>query len=94
MVIFKAWAPPLGLGWGKWIDLYEHAGNRSVKVSFDSESQAKSTFDIEIKESGRNMTKRYVGPTSVRVTSHDCYCITKVRFKSHTLGQNIRIEVK
>lgn len=94
MVILKAWAPPLGLGWGKWIDIYEHAGNRSFNVSFDTESKAKSTFDIEIREGGRTMTKRHVGPTKVRVTSDSCYCITKVRFKSHTLGQNIKIEVK
>lgn len=94
MVIFKAWAPPISLGWGKWIDLYEHAGNRSFNVSFDSESQAKSTFDIEIKEGGRSVTKRYIGPTSIKVIADNCYCITKVRFKSHTVGQNIRIEVK
>jgi hypothetical protein len=94
MVIFKAWAPPLGLGWSKWIEIYEHAGNRGFRVTFSSESQAKSTFDIEIKEGGSSITRKYVGPVSIRVKSKDCYCITKVRLLSHTVGQNIRIEVK
>lgn len=94
MDIVKAWAPPLGIGWSKWISIYAHAGNRGFKASFTSESNAKSTFDIEILEGGRKIPKSYVGPISnLRIVARDCYCKTKVRFKSHTVGQNIRIEV-
>ncbi|MCP4971341.1 MAG: hypothetical protein GY932_12210 [Arcobacter sp.] len=94
MEIIKAWAPPLGLGWGKWIDVYTHAGNRGAKVSFLSESDAESTFNIQILEGGKSIPKSYVGPIgNIRVRSEDCFCKTKVRFKSHFAGQIIRIEV-
>ncbi|PPK62184.1 hypothetical protein B0F89_105117 [Malaciobacter marinus] len=94
MTMFKAWAPPLGLGWGKWTKIYEHTGMIGFKVSFSSESNAKSTFDIEILEGGKSIPKKIVGPTSTTFMSKDCFCRTKVRFKSHTLGQNILIKVE
>lgn len=94
MKIFKAWAPPLGLGWGKWVKIYEHSGSIGFKVSFDTESKAKSTFDIEILEGGKSMPRKLVGPTKTTFTSADCFCATKVRFKSHVLGQNILIKVE
>lgn len=94
MKIIKAWAPPVGLGWGKWIDIYEHTALVGFKVSFNSESKVKSTFDVEILEGGHIMSKKYIGPISTQFISKNCMCKTKVRFKSHTIGQMIIIKVK
>lgn len=94
MKIIKGWAPPLGLGWSKWVPIYAHAGNRRANVSFVSEADAESTFNIQILEGGKSIPKSYVGPTSnIRIRSEDCFCKTKVRFTSHFSGQTIRIEV-
>ncbi len=94
MKIIKGWAPPLGLGWGKWTPIYTHVGNIGFKVSFVSESDTESIFNIQILEGGKSIPKSYVGPISnIKVRSDDCICKTKVRFKSHFSGQNIRIEV-
>ena len=94
MTIIKGWTPPLGLGWGKWIELYEHTGIVGFKVTFDSESRAKSTFEIEMLEGGKSMSKKLIDPITTSFISKNCCCKTRVRFKSHTFGQIIIIKVK
>lgn len=42
----QAWAPPLT--WGPWVNLRGHAGVDRYTVSFDTDSQAPSSFDVEI----------------------------------------------
>lgn len=89
----QTWVPPLTLGWSKWIKIVGHYTKGSYIVEFKSLSNVKSTFDIEIKEGGKTMIKRFIGPGKIRITSSDCACITRARFKSHTVGQNILILV-
>jgi hypothetical protein len=68
--IYKGWAPP-GRIWGPWIDLGEaifYAGIFSYEVEFESESEAESAFDVEIKYYIGNEEKvdGIVGPGSHR----------------------------
>lgn len=90
----QTWAPPIGLGWSKWIDVVKYISQGSYTLEFKSLSQAKSTFTVEILEGGRTMPKTFVGPGNIRVTSSDCACVTRIRLKSHTVGQNVLILVK
>ena len=92
MNIIKAWAPPMGIGWSEWISIYSHTGSRGLKVSFIS--GASSPFEIEILEGGRKLSKSYVGPIkNLRVVSRDASSKTKVRFKSHSSGQDVNINI-
>ncbi|QDF28402.1 colicin Z C-terminal domain-related protein [Halarcobacter anaerophilus] len=90
----QTWVPPLGLGWSKWINIISHYTKGSYIVEFKSLSNVKSTFDIEVREGGKTMTRKIIGPGKTRITSSNCACITRARFSSHTVGQNILILVK
>ncbi|WP_302051718.1 colicin Z C-terminal domain-related protein [Photorhabdus heterorhabditis] len=61
----QAWAPPLT--WGPWADLLEHAGGpHPYTVSFDTISQAPSSFDVEIAYAANSGIRsvRTMGPSS------------------------------
>ncbi len=94
--ILQGWAPP-GF-WGPWITVDEalYAGIFTMELSFDSESDATSTFDIEIKYYMGNEEKldRIIGPGNHSFGFGMCACKVMVRMKSHLLGQNVRIIVR
>ena len=59
-----------------------------VNISFDTQSQAPSTFDVEIKGADRFI--RTIGPGSKQVViTGNVATALSIRFKSHSLGQNI-----
>lgn len=88
----QAWAPPLT--WGPWVDLLGHATIAPYTVSFDTKSQVPSSFDVEIEYAANTQMKRVntLGPGSYRITENDGAGVDRIRFKSHTIGQNIRVD--
>ncbi len=92
---FDGWAPP-GRVWGPWIEIAaQFGGPLSWTVDFDTMSDAPSTFDAEVKYWRGNEHKSdvIVGPGSHAFTAGICVCVSKVRFRSHTLGQVVKITV-
>ncbi|OCQ51270.1 hypothetical protein Ppb6_03491 [Photorhabdus australis subsp. thailandensis] len=88
----QAYAPP-GF-WGPWIDLQGWFGNsHSVRYSFDTESQAPSTFSVEIQyvDEPALKTIQTIGPGNYLVRSNGGIGVDRIRCKSHSIGQNIRI---
>jgi len=87
----QAWAPPLT--WGPWVNLQGHSGIARYTVSFDTDSQAPSSFDVEIEYPTSTQMKRVntLGPGSYHIADNDGAGIDRARFKSHSIGQNIRI---
>lgn len=87
----QAWAPPLM--WGPWVNLMGHVGNSNVyTVSFETESEAPSSFDVEIEYvTEASMQLVYTqGPGSYQIVASGAG-IDRIRFKSHTLGQVIKV---
>jgi hypothetical protein len=96
--LYKGWAPS-GRIWGPWIDLGEaafYAGMFYYEVAFESESEAESTFDVQIRYHIGNEEKidSIVGPGSHSFGFGMCGCKVRVRMRSHTIGQNVRITAK
>ncbi len=92
MAIVNVWAPP-GT-WGPYADLRAYAGGaRSYTVEFTSESEAPSTFSAEIKyvDSSGLVTVQEQGPGSYTIHSSGGAGTDQIRFRSHSLGQNIRV---
>jgi len=97
---YQVWAPPLF--WGQWVDIYTQfgvAGPKSdthltrVHVTFETRSNASSTFDIEI--IGGDKPVRTYGPGAEEVTITGNVATTiRARVKSHSLGQNVFIDVR
>lgn len=87
----QAWAPPLT--WGPWLNLQEHSGLARYSVSFDTDSQAPSSFDVEIEYATNTQMKRVntLGPGSYHIADNDGAGIDRIRFKSHSTGQSIRV---
>ncbi len=91
---FDAWAPPFKA----WGILYEIGtivgGPAGFKVDFDTISDAPSTFDAEITYWNGNDYKTDIipGPGSHTFIA-SCACIPKVRFRSHTMGQILKVTV-
>ncbi|MBS9433518.1 colicin Z C-terminal domain-related protein [Photorhabdus hainanensis] len=88
----QAYAPP-GF-WGPWIDLQGWFGSsHSVRYTFDTESQAPSTFSVEIQyvDEPTLKTIQTMGPGDYLVRSNGGIGIDRIRCKSHSTGQNIRI---
>lgn len=88
----QAWAPPLV--WGPWVNLMGHFGDSNVyyTVNFETESEAPSSFDVEI-EYTTEASMRLVytqGPGSYQIVASGIGT-DRIRFKSHTLGQVIKI---
>lgn len=89
---FDVWAPPLF--WGPWVILDSvFAGNkpREKWISYQTQSSAKSSFDIEIRSSFGKII-RDVGPGSTLLKfSANSVNKPNIRAKSHSLGQHIRV---
>ncbi|CAM3817996.1 colicin Z C-terminal domain-related protein [Xenorhabdus thuongxuanensis] len=86
-----AWAPPLT--WGPWIGLENHVGSYAYTVSFDTISQAPSSFDVEIQyaTNGGYRTVTTMGPGSYQIRGNDGAGQDRIRFKSHSIGQSIEL---
>ena len=94
LTVYQGWAPP-GM-WGPWVKLGNaqlYGGVINWELQFDTESEAPSTFDVEISYAIGNERKidEIIGPGSHTVGFGLCGCGVQVRMKSHTLGQNVRI---
>lgn len=87
----QVWAPPLT--WGPWAELLGHGTIAPYTVSFDTESQAPSSFDVEIEYATNSQMKRVntLGPGSYRIADNDGAGTDRIRCKSHSVGQNIRV---
>jgi len=87
------WAPPLV--WGPWTNIGLAYGlyNQDVTytISFDSQSQAPSSFDIEIRGfAGHGRSDYAVGPGNINlVMPANNQADILVRAKSHSLGQHV-----
>ncbi|PCH60534.1 MAG: hypothetical protein COC05_04195 [Gammaproteobacteria bacterium] len=93
---FQGWAPPARV-WGPWIEIAAlFGGPEKYKVDFDTTSEAPSSFDAQIKYwSDNNLVNDIaVGPGSHTFVAGVCLCVSKIRFRSHTLDQVIKISVK
>lgn len=92
MAIVNVWAPP-GT-WGPYADLRAHSGGaRSYTVEFTSESEAPSTFSAEIEyvDASGLVTVQEQGPGSYTIHSSGGVGTDRIRFRSHSIGQNIRV---
>ncbi|EPS8495013.1 colicin Z C-terminal domain-related protein [Yersinia enterocolitica] len=87
----QAWAAPLF--WGPWVDLRGHSGSSAYTVSFDTESDAPSSFDVEIEYATEtHMQQVYTqGPGTFQITDNNGTGTDRIRFKSHSTGQVIRV---
>ncbi|MCF6203197.1 MAG: hypothetical protein L3J59_05920 [Methylococcaceae bacterium] len=76
--------------------IWQMIGAARFKVEFDTISGAPSTFDAEVKywSGAREISEIVVGPGSLRFRAGSCVCVQKIRFRSHTLGQTIRITIR
>lgn len=91
MATVQAWAPPVA--WGPWVDLLGHAGLAPYTVKFESASQAPSSFDVQIQYATSTQMKLVstVGPGSYRIADNNGAGTDRARFKSHSIGQDIRV---
>ncbi|MBD2779123.1 hypothetical protein ID859_00825 [Xenorhabdus sp. 38] len=87
----QAWAPPFT--WGPWVDLAEHVGPYAYTVSFDTISEAPSSFDIEIEFASNSgmIQVSTIGPGSYTIQGNDGAGTDRIRFKSHSIGQTIEV---
>ena len=95
MHIYEGWTPP-GRIWGAYTEIGSLVGGPlTYKVEFDTISDAPSTFEAEVKywRGSEQITEIIPGPGSHNFTAGICVCIQRIRFRSHTLGQIIRIKV-
>lgn len=89
----QAWAPP-GFMWGPWLILTgKEAELLPYKIVFESVSQGKSPFEAEIEYYQGSELKREVvnGPGSHTFRMGMCACVARIRFRSFTMGQDIRV---
>ncbi|WP_074439052.1 colicin Z C-terminal domain-related protein [Photorhabdus australis] len=79
--------------WGPWVDLLPHSGRSVYTVSFDTESMAPSAFGVEIEYPVQSGVKRVntTGPGSHQITDNYGAGTDRIRFKSYSIGQVIRI---
>ncbi|UCO96716.1 hypothetical protein LF844_18835 [Metapseudomonas lalkuanensis] len=90
----EGWAPPTGI-WGPWVVIAEQMGGPlSYKVEFDT-SSGSSTFDAEVRyfQGATESSDIVVGPGTHTFTSGICACVSRIRFRSHSLGQIITVTV-
>ncbi len=94
MEMFEGWAPP-GRVWGPWVEIGELFGTYTYKVDFKTISNAPSTFDAELLYwgAGRKISEIVSGPGTHNFTAGNCLCVQRIRFRSHTLGQIIKVTV-
>lgn len=95
MRLFEGWAPP-GRTWGPWLEIANlFGGPVSYKVDFDTISNAPSTFDAEIRylDGAFQRSDIVAGPGSHSFTAGVCVCVQRIRFRSHSIGQVIKVIV-
>ena len=95
MRVYEGWAPPGNL-WGPYVEIGSLVGGPlSFRVEFDTISQAPSSFDAEVKywRGNEQVTEIIPGPGNHNFIAGICVCIQRIRFRSHTLGQIVRIRV-
>lgn len=97
---FSVWAPPLL--WGPWQEIFavfgvigQNADDSQIRktISYQTLSQAKSTFDIEIRGGDRFISAVGPGSSDVTITGNVATALS-IRAKSHSLGQQIRVSVR
>lgn len=91
----QVWAPPFF--WGPWVKLATQLSGGSYTISFDTISQAPSSFDVQIEYATGKRIERIntMGPGSYQIRSEaGSVGVDRVRFKSHSLGQIIRVEFR
>lgn len=92
---FEGWAPP-GRVWGPWIEIAAQIGGPLAwDVEFESISDAPSTFDAEIVywQGSEQRSDIVVGPGRHRFVAGICACVSRIRFRSHTLGQMVKVSI-
>ena len=94
IVYYEGWAPP-GMIWGPWIEIAAVFGKYTYEVEVNSISNAPSTFNVEVKYWEGNLEKvdSFYGPNAHSFTLGQCACKARIRFRSHTIGQIIKIKV-
>jgi hypothetical protein len=94
MRIINVWAPP-GMIWGPWIEIDAVCGESivSYKISFETESNVKSTFEAEIQYWFFNEHKvdTVIGPGTHRFGLGMSCAPIRLRLRSFTVGQNVRV---
>lgn len=97
---FDVWAGPLV--WGPWTEVWAQVGVlgpdagahvSTVRISFDTQSNAPSPFQVEIKGGDRFISTTGPGEEIVTVTGNVATAIS-IRFKSVSLGQNVLVTVQ
>jgi hypothetical protein len=85
------WGPPVTL------DIVTSTHSRPVTVKFETESQAKSSFDAEIEYWDFSLYKLdtvvATGGEAEFTFTPNCICYPRIRFKSHSVAQMIRVYV-
>lgn len=63
-------------------------------IHFNTISQAPSSFDVQIEYASSSQMKSVntMGPGSYQITDNDGAGTDRIRFKSHSIGQIIRID--
>jgi len=95
MRCFEGWAPPARM-WGQWLELAQLTGGpMTYKVEFDTISSAPSTFDVEILywDGPSQVSDIVTGPGSHTFKAGICFCVQRIRFRSHSVGQTVQVKV-
>ncbi|MDX1694694.1 MAG: colicin Z C-terminal domain-related protein [Ketobacteraceae bacterium] len=90
---YDCWAPP-GI-WGPWVDIMSVMGPTTEKLSFKTQSNAKSSFSVEVEYFGSQWENDIVaipGSGSFQFKVGPAISTVRVRCKSHSLGQTVRVE--
>ena len=93
MSTFNGWAPPMT--WGPWVDIDHLFGKATIKVTFQTISNAESSFSAEIEYwdgQWQNDVVAIPGKGEHIFTAGSCACSVRVRLKSHSIGQTVQIE--
>ena len=92
---YQVWAPPLF--WGSWVEIYAQFGVigpnpekhvTKVYVSFDSNTQTPSAFEVEIEGGDTLVSDSGPGSTIVTITGNVATAL-RLRAKSYSFAQNI-----
>ena len=91
---YEGWAPP-GFIWGPWLVIASVFGKYTYKVEVDTISEAPSTFDAEVKywEGALEKVDTFAGPGEHSFVLGHCACKARIRFRSHSVGQVIKVRV-
>jgi len=87
------WAPPLL--WGPWTRVDDRVGNNRYTISATTISDAPSSFAGEVRywnRDGRQVVEAF--GDSVEFSTEDSANAIYVRFKSHSLGQVLRVTIE